>query len=211
MKNNKSLLFDIISFIVMIVIVGMIVALAMGIVKDAKGMFNGSFDMINNESDTKVSNNSSGLIDTDDGIYTYADGDIQIGLRNMGSYNLLVITCDKLKANTDYNITWQFDSDYKSQGFDILYKESNNQQFPCVFLNFTKGNSPEYTELISLKESAILTKTDYFTTNTNKYVEYGIFSAEISNDATVIQSQLAAFEEIIKSITITEYVPSEGD
>ena len=132
MKNTKkSLLFEIISLVVVVAIIGTVIALSVGLLKDAEGMIDDAFSKLEGESDTELSDNESSEVGSSvapdgffNGEYTYADGDVKIGIVHHinKSANMMVLYCDTLEPDSMYKIEWSLKENIEDYGFSFIYK-----------------------------------------------------------------------------------------
>lgn len=214
MKNTKTIIFGIVSLVLIIGIIGATAGLLASGLKKADEMLDDAMgELIMGEDTTSPEGTETGSEPADpwaDGKLTYADGELDIGYRidpvaGCSGYSVL---SDELKPDTKYKVSWVLDPKYESYDFYIDYREKDGVNIPYILMSITPAfddrdeiGPPDGETSVSF----LLNNSLNITTDSNRYIELMFLrSSDVSNEACL--ENLEIFKSLIVSFEIEEVV-----
>lgn len=223
--NKKALLGSIISAVALLAVFGAVIGIFASGMKEASNKLDDAFgDLLVPETDTSVDTGTDTSTDTstdsgssgdsgtsedttvsNEGVFTFAKGDIEINARGstVANYNVLVFYIDDLKANTGYKVSWSLGTTYEAYGFNFEYDTVSDVETPYVQYKTVSSSDYEY-KFYKSSPSVLLKNSFTISTSDEGYFEMAVFRFSDNGGSEAIYDSIEAFKLLIKYIEIEE-------
>lgn len=210
MNNTKTIVLAIVSFLLIIGIIGATVGVLAVSLKEADQMLDDAMGELMGE-DTASSEGTDTTSDPadpwSDGKLTYADGEVSVGYRQNTAegFSGYSVFSEDLKPDTTYTIHWSLKSTYESYGFYIEYYDINGVSTPII--RFSRSSVFTGLEIIyptgTVSVSPLLRHSFNITTDSNGYIELMFFRSDDTSDESCNENK-EIFKSLIVSFEIEE-------
>ena len=223
MKNTnvKILLFEILSLIVVVGIIGAVIGILSSGMKEATSVLDNIYSDLQTAdsslptetvTSSDISSSDDTVLSTDttapsnDAVLSLSEGEISVGYRvNNSGYTAYSLYVDGLKPNQRYSVAWSMKSSFESYGFYVHYQTFGGINKPCAVYSTSRSFTypeyvyPEYGSSIS----GFLVSGFECCATSDGYIEVILLRSDDST-ADAGKAKLKSFVELINYFEIQE-------